>query len=458
MVKTSGLFKRGGVFLVLTVIVAGLTISISELAYRGARDGLNELVKMGAARFTLQSLVQRVTDAETAQRGYIITSRREYMEPYQSAAADARSALATLRQTYTELGLDEALLLCRRLEDDVNEKLDELESVLALIERQRLDEARAMILTGFGLRQMDRIRADTRELQELQAELFTAHLGSVFDTLSLNRVGVSVMTLIIVLMLLRFRRQSRLLDEQRVAKAQAIKAERDQLEAEVRRRTAELTELAGHLQLAREDERAHLARELHDELGALLTAAKLDVARMRPKLQLVSSDLSGRLEHLTETLNAVIALKRRIIEDLRPSTLDNLGLCPALEILCRDFASRMDVGVQPDLQPVRLSRSAQLTAFRIVQETLTNISKYAKARHVDVSLREEDGMARVRIRDDGVGFDPERTAHTRHGLRGMRFRVEAERGTLTITSSPGAGSVIEAALPLEADVPDSYDT
>ena len=111
MVKTSGLFKRGGVFLVLTVIVAGLTISISELAYRGARDGLNELVKMGAARFTLQSLVQRVTDAETAQRGYIITSRREYMEPYQSAAADARSALATLRQTYTELGLDEALLL-----------------------------------------------------------------------------------------------------------------------------------------------------------------------------------------------------------------------------------------------------------------------------------------------------------------------------------------------------------
>ncbi|MFT3960159.1 sensor histidine kinase [Propionivibrio sp.] len=89
--------------------------------------------------------------------------------------------------------------------------------------------------------------------------------------------------------------------------------------------------------------------------------------------------------------------------------------------------------------------------FRIVQETLTNISKYAKARHVEVSLREDGGMARVRVRDDGVGFDPERAVHSSHGLRGMRFRVEAERGLLTIASSPGAGSVIEAALPLEAD-------
>ena len=114
----------------------------------------------------------------------------------------------------------------------------------------------------------------------------------------------------------------------------------------------------------------------------------------------------------------------------------------------------MDVGVHPDLQPVRLSRSAQLTVFRVAQEALTNISKYAKARQVDVSLREDGGMARVRIRDDGIGFDPERTAHTRHGLRGMRFRVEAERGTLAIASSPGAGSVIEAALPLETAASD----
>ena len=451
MVKTKGRFKREGIFLILTLVVAGLTISINELAYRGAHGGLNELVKMGAARFALQGLVQRVTDAETAQRGYIITGRREYMGPYQSAAADARASLATLRGIYAELELESALSLCERLEDDVNEKLDELAGVLALIEEKRLDEARAMILTGFGLRQMDRIRADTRELQELQARLFDAHLGGVFDTLALNRIGVSAMTVIIVLLLVRFRRQSRLLDEHRVAKELAIKAERDQLEVEVRRRTAELAELAAHLELAREDERSHLARELHDELGALLTAAKLDVARMRPKLPAAAADLSSRLGHLTETLDAVIALKRRIIEDLRPSTLDNLGLCPALEILCRDFAARMEIEVLPDLEPVRLTGSAQLTVFRIVQETLTNISKYAKARHVEVSLREDGGMARVRVRDDGVGFDPERAVHSSHGLRGMRFRVEAERGLLTIASSPGAGSVIEAALPLEAD-------
>ncbi len=104
-----------------------------------------------------------------------------------------------------------------------------------------------------------------------------------------------------------------------------LQAERERLEREVLRRTAELTELAQHLQTAREDERARLARDLHDELGALLTAAKLDVARIRPKLQQAMPEVLPRIAHLVETLNAGIALKRRIIEDLRPSTLDQLA-------------------------------------------------------------------------------------------------------------------------------------
>ena len=104
----------------------------------------------------------------------------------------------------------------------------------------------------------------------------------------------------------------------------------------MRERTASLAELATHLQDVRETERGYLARELHDELGSLLTAAKLDVARLKSRLA-DTPDAAQRLQHLTELLNSGIALKRRIIEDLRPSSLSNLGLVASLEILGREF-------------------------------------------------------------------------------------------------------------------------
>ena len=120
-------------------------------------------------------------------------------------------------------------------------------------------------------------------------------------------------------------------------------------------RTAQLTELTHHLQTAREDERHRLARDLHDELGALLTSAKLDAARIRSRLAGTAPEALERLAHLVATLNSSIALGRRIIEDLRPSTLSNLGLVATLEILAREFAERSGIaGRIARWQPVQL--------------------------------------------------------------------------------------------------------
>jgi signal transduction histidine kinase len=149
-----------------------------------------------------------------------------------------------------------------------------------------------------------------------------------------------------------------------------------------------------------------------------------------------------------EALNSGIALKRRIIEDLRPSTLNSLGLVPALEILCGETAERMGIPIDARLEPVQLAPGADLVVFRVVQESLTNIAKYAKARRVDVSLSMQDGEAVVEVQDDGAGFDVSQTARGSHGLRGMRFRVEAERGRLQIRSAPGRGTTLTARLPL----------
>lgn len=444
-------FRRSIFFLPVIVVVAGFMIVISESAYRGARNELMDLVAMGNARLQLMSVVQRVTDAETAQRGYILTGRKEYMEPYRNASSETRASLEMLRTTYAGLGHSDAESLRQSLDQHVQEKLGELADVLVEVERGDLDAARGAIMSGLGRAKMDRVREDAKALLALENRKVEIGLDSVFDTLLLNRIGVSALTTISLLVLVMFLRQSRQLDLQRLDKADAIKAERDQLEIEVLRRTRQLTELARHLQTAREDERARLARDLHDELGATLTAAKLDVARIRPKLKLAAPELMERLTHLTETLNSGIALKRRIIEDLRPSTLSNLGLGPALEILCRESSERLDADITARLRPARLTPEAQLTVFRVVQEALTNIAKYAQASKVEVSLHEMGDEAVLSIRDDGVGFDPDAVSHTRHGLVGMRFRVEADHGRLVLRSAPGEGTRIEAYFPLQID-------
>src|SRR5204862_2106652 len=229
-------------------------------------------------------------------------------------------------------------------------------------------------------------------------------------------------------------RQTAALDAHRHERQQAIEAERDQLELEVERRTAQLKELAQHLQTAREDERSRLARELHDELGALLTAAKLDAARIKSRVA-GSPEATERLAHLNATLNDGIALKRRIIEDLRPSSLSNLGLLSALEILTRECAERLGVEVESDLQAVTLKPSAELTVYRLVQEAFTNIAKYAKAKRVVVKLLASDGVAEISARDNGIGFNTKVRRASTHGLLGMRYRVEAEGGRFSIESS-----------------------
>jgi signal transduction histidine kinase len=210
-----------------------------------------------------------------------------------------------------------------------------------------------------------------------------------------------------LLALVLFVRQGHQLDRQRRERQAEVAAERDRLELEVAHRTAELTELARHLQTAREDERARLARELHDELGALLTAAKLDVARMRPQLLQTAPDLMPRLVHLTESLNSGIALKRRIIENLRPSTLSSLGA----GAVAGDpvFGVQGTLGadiVSCDLQPG--AAVAQCRADGLPPGAGgTDQHRQARAapRRCRCSCGRPTGQAEIRVADDGVGFD-----------------------------------------------------
>lgn len=440
-------FRRNVVAFPLAALAALAMLAISEASYQDATTSLDKLGERGLARTRLNDLVKSLLDAETGQRGYLLTDRRQYLNPYEQAQAETRKTLAWLNEYYGKDPQTSAVI--SEVMKETEAKLSELATTIDMHDRGVENGWRELLLSDIGREKMERVRALGEQLIGFESAQVEVGRRSVYETLWLNRIGVSAMAAVSLLALFMYLRQTATLDRALADEAQRMESERERLESVVASRTAQLKELAQHLQTIREDERSRLARELHDELGALLTAAKLDVARLKSRLgAAVTADAAERLTHLNETLNGGIALKRRIIEDLRPSSLSNLGLVAALEILLREFSARSDVAVNDELEHVELEPAAQLTVYRLVQEALTNIVKYAKATEIIVSLQPEPGGgARVSVKDNGIGFDTSVPRLARHGLIGMRYRVEAEGGTMSLVSAPGEGTLIEAVLP-----------
>ena len=433
----------------LAALTALAMFFISETSYQQATSALNDLGAMGSARLSILELRRAMTDAETGERGYLLTGRKEYLDPYNRALADVTKELAALNLYYTKNPAAQPLM--KRVTEIVGEKLSEMRTTLDLYAQGKEQAWHELLLSNIGQEKMEALRSLSADLVRLETLAIAEHREGVFQTLLLNRIGVTTMTALSLLALFMYLRQTAALERQREERQRETQAERDNLELVVMRRTAQLTELAQHLQTVREDERSRLARELHDELGALLTAAKLDLARIKSRLgPNTSPELGERLAHLSDALNGGIALKRRIIEDLRPSSLNNLGLTAALDILLREFSERAEIEIASRLEPVQLSPAKQLTVYRLVQEALTNIGKYAKASRIDVTLEMRAGRAMVSVRDNGKGFDPNQLSSGSHGLLGMRYRIEAEGGRMNLTTAPGKGTLIEATLPEEA--------
>lgn len=196
-------------------------------------------------------------------------------------------------------------------------------------------------------------------------------------------------------------------------------------------------------------EREHLARELHDTLGSLLMSAKLDIACIQPELGKMSPAASQHFCHLMDILNQAMALKGRVIDGLAPPLLVRQGLVKSITQLAKDFSSVSGIGVTLKLDDVVLLVSSQLAIYRLVEEALTNIGKYASASRTSITLLETVDCVQVEVEDDGVGFSADTEENAGHGLRGMRYRIEACGGTLAVESAPGRGTRVLARLPAD---------
>lgn len=230
---------------------------------------------------------------------------------------------------------------------------------------------------------------------------------------------------------------------------------RKQYEDELTRRQDELRALSAQVLEAREEEKTRIARELHDELGQLLTALKMDLGWMQERIPGGDPDLSAKAAKMGETLNQTVTSVRRIAADLRPLMLDDLGLPDATAWLVEDFAQRS--GVKCDFRMALgeelagLERNLANTVYRALQESLTNIARHAQARNAWVLLAADDGGIRLEIEDDGRGITADDLAKSRSlGLKGMRERVSYAGGTLEVGRAPRGGTRVTLRVPLNS--------
>jgi signal transduction histidine kinase len=422
----------------MLVFSAAAVLFVSEDTYNKMISIVGGAIASNDSRARSTRLLQLLADVKTAEYGFLLTGQPGFVTQFEEARQKLPDAQSAVTRLLTSQGADGAATA--RMVVAVTER--EIAQVSRSFELARAGDAAAAIDRAAQAASRTDIQALRQTLQQQldkAAGLQTANQASIYDALWLGRVVVGLLTLTILASLLMLFMQLRRHDAER-------RDERARLAAEVQCRTDRLTELASHLQSVREDERSRVARELHDELGALLTVSKLEIARARNRAS-NNADILASLDRVTVALNKGIALKRRIVEDLTPSSLTQLGLTVALETLCADMSVSLAIPVNVSMVSLQLPPAAELAVYRFVQEALTNIGKYAKASCVTLRLAAADGHAAVEVQDDGVGFDSFGSHIGRHGLSGMQFRAESLGGFMSVRSAPGEGTTLRIEFP-----------
>ncbi len=438
--------RRVGLWLAAGLVLALGLLGMSEYSHYQVKRDTQLLVQSFGMSGALSSLQASLNQAETGQRGFILTGDRSYLEPYTQAIANIDRDLERIRTLSPGLPDGDKRVQLIKL---VGQKTSELQTTLKLYEGDGQAVALKLVATNIGRDQM-------RDLDALLGDLRAARDAALVDSLShwsraqqLTRAGMAILTALVVLMLLILARKSLTEIRHQSRRTDDLLAQRSDLERTVAERTAELTGLAESLQRVTEEERARLARELHDELGAILTSSKMALSWVVNRLPAEPPELPNRLRSLMKTLDEGIELKRRIIEDLRPSALTHLGLATTVIDYIDTVAAKAgleanhEIDEVPDVDP-----DVAIAIYRVLQEAITNVMKYAKASSITVELRNGNDGLHLRIADDGEGFDVDRVSQVKkHGLVGMRQRMRALGGQFGVESGKGTGTVVTAFVP-----------
>jgi signal transduction histidine kinase len=438
------------------LLLIGFLVGLFFLAAAGQSrlNAANERVHDSQVREqALGEFIALMTDAESGQRGYLLTGESSYLQPYTEAVANVEHALEHVREAYG--GRDNTPEF-QELRILTGKKLGELEDALALFKRRGAAPAVNIVRTDVGKRTMDEISTIIGSMRLKEARERSAATAQWQWDFQVSRwLSAAGVILNIGLVLLAahlvygdMRRRAR--------QATSLRDQKIELEHEVDERTRELTALSTHLQGVSEQEKSALSRELHDELGGLLVAARMDLSWLQQRLPTSDPSIEQRFKRIHESLSAGVDLKRRVVEELRPTLLDNMGLYTALRWQFKETCRRAGLKCTetiPESEP-KFNPDAAIGVFRIAQEALTNILKHAEAKSANLVIGVEGDAFVLRVSDDGKGIPVNRLqTSTSHGLASMRHRIAALGGTWEVRSPSTGGTIVVAMIPLPRMMP-----
>ena len=403
----------------------------------------------------LHQLKANLYEAESAQRGYMLTKRKEYVAPFNDALKHARDNIALsetlVKKTSTAENQMVELQWLKQISASVEAKSAEMLLTIKLIEQNKIDAANQVVDLDVGRQQMQAFIIATDKLITQQTKDAYEMIGKRKATVNLARASVIGGALILIFLVVMVIKQ--LLNEL-AAKSllqQQVTKENADYEIKLKQQTRLLRSMALDYQADVERERHKLSRELHDELGSIFTATKMDLAWCIKKLAETAPMVAEKLTKTIGYVNQGIQYQRHIVQELHPSMITAMGFWPALDLLIKDAAARNKWKLTLNLPhpTTPLNPTISLVAYRIVQESLNNANKYAKASVVSVDVMLDDTHLKLEIQDNGVGVDMNALDGSTHGLSGMRNRVRAIGGNFEIISALGKGMLTRVLIPLD---------
>lgn len=403
----------------------------------------------------LNQLKADLYQAESAQRGYMITKRKEYIAPFNAALSQARASInlseTLIKNSGSEKNQQIEMQLLKEITANVEAKSAEMLLTIRLIELNKIEEANQFVNLDVGRLQMQKFIAETDKLIKQQTADVDRMVKKRQNTITLARVSVVGGALTLIFLVVMVIKQ--LLDELATKShlQQVISKENADYEAKLKQQTKLLRSMALDYQADVERERQKLSREMHDELGSIFTATKMDLAWCMKKLAETMPEVAEKLAKITGYVDQGIQYQRHIVQELHPFMISTFGFWPALNALIKDAAERnkwrLTIHLPDETTP--LNETISLVTYRIVQESLNNASKYANATAVDVDVMQDDHYVKLEISDNGSGFDTHALDGSTHGLSGMRHRVLAIGGHFEIHSNINEGVQIRALIPLD---------
>jgi signal transduction histidine kinase len=402
---------------------------------------------------------------ESAQRGFLYTQRVDYLAPLNDNVGKITTTLTKLHDLVADdptqqKSVDQVLALVTTRINLQNktiaaQQMGDTKAAFALVNSDQGETLMAEIdkeVSRFLVREEKLRQERTQKGVEILLAIRWGFAIILFINAMMILVGAVTITRSLAREIVRDRKDVVQHDEREAAE-QVRHDERKAVAAtEFVQRAGELRALSAHLLRVQEEERRNIARELHDELGGTLSAIKLDIIMGRDAA-VKHSDVKSvaRFQRALAAVDSAVKFVRHLIEDLRPTLLDNLGLEAALRALTTQFSERLGCECVISLPKGELNLTAaqSTTVYRVCQEALTNVMKYANAKRVTISLTSDGVQWKLLFTDDGVGLDATKQYRAMsHGLLGMRERIVALAGTFDIRGPAGLGTTLDATFPV----------